>query len=81
MSLRLGTMKECREFIKGFISIKADRKGHFSVNQHEVANTYGLNSGHISVCLKDLINDGKIRKVKPHGYRKPAVYQVVVALV
>lgn len=81
MFMRVGTMKECREFLKGFISLKADRKGHFSVNQHEVANTYGLNSGHISVCLRDLINDGKIRKVEPHGYRKPAVYQMLVDLV
>lgn len=77
MSMNVGTMKECRDFVRFYINVEKDKKGFFTLNQHAVANAYGLNSGSISYCLKDLINKGAIRKVKSHATGRPAVYQVV----
>ena len=67
----------CREIIVEFIHTMKDKKGMVSVNQHEVANAFGLNSGSISRVLKSLLEEGKIIKVTPHSAGKPAVYKVV----
>ena len=70
-------MEYCRRFIKGYVIMMQDDQGTVQVNQHEVANAYDLNSGHVSVILRELVNKGTLRKMSPHGYRKPAVYQVI----
>ncbi|SHJ82195.1 helix-turn-helix domain-containing protein [Propionispora hippei] len=67
----------CREIIVEFIHTMKDKKGFVTVNQHEVANAFGLNSGSISRVLKSLIEEGKIVKVVPHSSGRPAVYRVV----
>jgi DNA-binding MarR family transcriptional regulator len=68
---------ECRAIILEFIHSMKDKRGLVSVNQHEVANAFGLNSGSISRILKSLIEEGKIVKVIPHSSGRPAVYRVV----
>ena len=71
------TSNKTRDFILLYINTKKDNNGLVSVNQHEVANAFGLNSGSISRVLKSLLEEGKIVKVIPHGPNKPAVYKVV----
>lgn len=66
-----------REIILGYINMQKDKDGKFTVNQHEVANAFNLNSGHISQVLSELIKQGKIVKLSPASAGKPAVYKVV----
>ncbi len=71
------TSNKTRDFILLYINTKKDNNGLVSVNQHEVANAFDLNSGSISRVLKSLLEEGKIIKITPHSAGNPAVYKVV----
>lgn len=71
------TMQACRRFINEFIHTTKNDQGYVQVNQHQVANTFGLNSGHISVVLRELLHQGTLKKIATHGHRRPATYQVI----